>query len=323
VWTQTLPTGSVNLWGWGDAVLVSDPRRLWLLDAATGKIRFVINAADDELRDSQGDNPDGLPIQITGVVLSAATAFVGLNTATIAVDRTGERLWRRPRPDPRNGVRPPEGAPLTTLGRWLVTHDPSGQVAHLGLRDTSDGTLQWLAQYDAPPAGPPPGGPNGPPGHDDSWSRHEGRITNANVVIRDVQALRVVTLARGQTVWSATSPTPIAGIELFGSAVLVAADRLRAYDVATQAELWDYDARGARVAVTATGGSVFVAGADGMSLVDVNGRRRWFEPYPSDLINAAPDWAGVAGDLGYVTFRPQGGQPLDVDVIAVNLGTAA
>jgi hypothetical protein len=233
------------------------------------------------------------------------------------------RLWRRPRPDPRNGVRPPEGAPLAALGRWLVTHDLSGQVVHLGLRATSDGTLQWLAQYDTPPAGPPPGGPGGPSGTDDSWSRHEGRITDANIVIRDVQALRVVSLADdGQTVWSANSPTPIAGIELVGNAVLVAADRLRAYDVATQAQLWDYDARGARVAVTASRSSIFVAGADGMSLVDVNGRRLWFEPYPSDLANAVPDWAGVAGDLGYVTFRPQDGQPLDVDVIAVNLGTA-
>ena len=52
LWTQTLPTGSVNLWAWGDAVLVTDSRRLWLIDAASGDVRFSINAADDERSDA-------------------------------------------------------------------------------------------------------------------------------------------------------------------------------------------------------------------------------------------------------------------------------
>lgn len=324
LWTQTLPTGLVNLWAWGDAVLVADSRRLWLIDAANGDIRYVINAADDERVDAGGDNPDGAPIQITGVVLSPDAAFVGLNTATIALGVGGDRRWRRPRPNPRNGMRPPEGAPIATRGRWLVTHNPSDPVVHLGLRDTGDGALQWLTQYESAPAAPPPGGPDGPSGQSDgAWNRYEGRLTDAHLVLREVQEIRVVTLADGETVWRGASQTPIAGIEVVGETVLVAADRLRAYEVATQAQLWEHDTRGARAA-TASGTSIFVAGEDGMSLVDMSGQQRWLEPYPSDLRNAVPDWAGVEGDLGFVTFRPRGEQrgPLDFDVIAVNLGTS-
>src|SRR6185369_6594089 len=119
--------------GWGDAVLASNSRQLWLIDAATGDIRSTINAVDDERRDSQGDNPEGTSVQVTGVVLTVDTAFVGLNTATVAFSRTGQRLWRRPRPDGNNGVRPPEGAPIAASGRWLVTHDQSDTVVNLGL----------------------------------------------------------------------------------------------------------------------------------------------------------------------------------------------
>lgn len=120
MWTQTLPTGSVNLWGWGDQVLVSDSRRLWLIDASSGDTRFAINAVDEETVEAQGDNPDEVPIQLTGVALAPETAFVGLGTATIALNRLGERVWRRPRPNPRNGVRPPEGAPVAAHNGWLV-----------------------------------------------------------------------------------------------------------------------------------------------------------------------------------------------------------
>jgi hypothetical protein len=328
LWTRSLPTGLVTLWSWGDAVLASDSRRLWLIDAGSGAVRFVINAADDEKADSQGDNPDHAAIQITGVVLAAQAAFVGLNTATIAFDRRGRRLWRRARPSPRNGVRPGAGVPIATDGRWLVTHEASGAIVNLALRDARDGALQWLAQYEPAPAGPPPAGPGGPGGSspppDEAWSRSEGRITDRYLVIREVQEVRVVTMADGELLWRGASPTPIAGIELAGSTILVAADRLRAYEVATQAQRWDYDARGARVGVTPGGTRIFVASDQGLSLVDADGHELWSNRYPAYLLDAGPDWAGVQGDLGFVTFRARDPQrnPLDFDTLAVNLGIA-
>src|SRR5262249_38239157 len=155
--------------------------------------------------------------------------------------------------------------------------------------------------YQSTSGGPPPaGGGNAPPGQDDAWNRNEGRITDAYIAVREAQNVRVVAINDGATVWSASSETPVVGIELLGSALLVAADHLRSFKVANQAQLWDYNARGGRVAVTSSGSSVFVAGDEAMSLVDASGRPLWSLPYPDYLLNAAPDWVGVAGDLGYV-----------------------
>ena len=334
LWEHPLPTGLVNLWPWGDAVLVSDPRRLWLLDTRTGQQHFAIDVAGIEEKDSRGDNPDKHPVEIGGVAVAGNTAFVGLGTATIALNRAGKRLWRRARPDARLGVRPPSGVPVATLGRWLVTHDPNGPLVDLGLRNVSDGKLQWLVQYEPAPTTvavppPPPGPPGGPsatpgpagPGIDEAWTRSEGRIGPAHVIIREVQEVRVVALATGQTVWRQISLMPIAGIELVGGLVLVAADRLRAYAVADGNGQWDADQRGARVAIAPDGHSIVVASDQGLSSLDLHGKTLWHQPFPDAVQNTIADRITVERDVAYVTFRPRDDQsePLAVDVIGVAL----
>ena len=297
-WQRPLETGLVNLWPWGDAVVVTDARQLWILDAKTGARRFVINVADHEERDSRGDNPDKLPVQIGGVAIATDAAYVGLGTATIALSRSGRTVWRRARPDARNGIRPPAGVPVATRGRWLVTHDPSGSVVDLGLRDVADGELQWLKQYEPTAATPPPQGPGGPP-MDESWTRSEGRIGKAHVVIREVQEVRVVSLTTGATVWRQVSETPIAGMELVGDTVLVAADRLRAYAVATGAELWQVPQRGARVAVAPDGAGVVVASEQGLAAINLQGVTRWQRTYPPAVADAVADRITAVGNLAY------------------------
>jgi hypothetical protein len=226
-------------------------------------------------------------------------------------------------------VRPPAGVPIATRDGWLVTHDPSGSVVDLGLRDVRDGGLQWLVQYEpaAAPSGPAPGPPGGPPGPgvDEAWTRSEGRIGEAHVVIREVQEVRVVALSNGATVWREQSQTPIAGVELVGDTVMVAADRLRAYAVATSAERWQVDLRGARVVVTPNGRSVFVASEQGLAELDLNGVTLWRGPYPDVVRDAVPDRVSAEGEVGYVTFRPRDErrEPLDIDVLAVALGRPA
>jgi serine/threonine protein kinase len=324
-WSSTLPTGLVNLWPWGADLLVSDPRRLWLLDAATGTQRFLLPVADDEERASTGDDPDRLPVQVGGVAIAGEVVYVGLGTATVALSRQGHQLWRRARPDARNGVRPPAGIPVATRDRWLVTHDPNGALVNLGLRDVTDGHLQWLVQYQpAPPVVVPPGGPQGPggpPPPDEAWTRSEGRVGTAHVVIREVQEVRVVSLAKGATVWRQVSELPVAGMELVDDIILVAADRLRAYAIGTGAELWQVDLRGARVAVTPRGDRIVVAGEQGLAALDRSGTAIWQRPYPPAVADAAADRITATDDLAYITFRPKAEQstPLDVDVIAVSL----
>ena len=321
-WGRTLPAELVNLWSWGDTVLVSDSRRLWLLNALTGEQRFVVNAAEVEAQDSRRDNPDHLPVQINGVALSGDVAFVGLGTATVAFERSGRRLWRRARPNERNGARPPAGVPLATSGGWLVTHDPSGSVVDLGVRDVDNGQLRWLVQHEpAAPlrAGPPGGFPAAPA--DEAWTRSEGRIGSAHVVIREIQEVRVVSLANGATAWRHVSQRPVAGIELVGDKVLIADDRLRAHAVGTGAELWQVDLRGARVVVAPDGRSIVVASEQGLSALDLNGVMLWHKPYPDAVLGAVADRITAAGDLAFVTFRPRGEQrePLAIDVLAVAL----
>ena len=332
-WTRELPTGLVNLWPWGEDLLITDARRLWLLEARTGRQRFTLDVAAREEAAAAGDNPDNHPIQLGGVAVSSDTAYVGLGTASVALDRTGRQLWRRARPDSRNGVRPPAGVPVATRGQWLVTHDPSGAVVDLGLRDVKDGRLRWLVQYEpasttpgGPPPGPPaPGGESGPPPTDAAWSRSEGRIGQAHVVIREVQEVRAVALTNGSTTWRQVSQTPIAGMELVGDTVLVAADRLRAYAVASGAQLWDAELRGARVAITPDGRTIVAAGDQGIAALDPSGRVLWLRPYPEALGDAIADRVRVQGDVAVVTFRPKGEQrdPLAIDVIAVRLGPDA
>ncbi|HLT12149.1 MAG TPA: serine/threonine-protein kinase [Micromonosporaceae bacterium] len=326
-WSHTLPTGLVNLWPWGDAVLVSDYRRLWLVNARTGGEEFVVDAADREEVDSRGDNPDGHPIQIGGVALSDELTFVGLGTATIALERSGARRWRRSRPDARNGVRPPAGVPLAYGDGWLVTHDPAGSLVELGLRNADSGALRWLVQYEpaAAPNLPPPGPPGSRPGPkvDEAWHRSEGRVGTDLILVREVQEVRVVSLANGTRVWEQSSQTPIAAIELMGDQVLIGADRVRAYAFRTGAARWEADLRGARMAALPDGKAVFVASEYGLSSLDDNGQVLWHADYPRSVSNAVADRVTVAGNLGLVTFRPRDErlEPLDVDVLAIALAS--
>jgi hypothetical protein len=106
--------------------------------------------------------------------------------------------------------------------------------------------------------------------------------------------------------------------------VLVAADRLRAYAVATGAELWQVDQRGARVAVAPDGRSVVAASEQGLSALRLNGATIWETPYPDAVLGTVADRVSVEGRVAYVTFRPRDDrrEPLDIDVIAITLGEA-
>jgi hypothetical protein len=110
-------------------------------------------------------------------------------------------------------------------------------------------------------------------------------------------------------------------MDLVDDVVLVAADRLRAYAVASGAQLWEADFRGSRLASTPDGAGVIVASEQGLAALRLDGAVRWQQPYPDAVRDAAADQITVEGSFAYVTFRPRGErrEPLDVDVIAVAL----
>ena len=326
LWATPFPTGPLNLRQWGDAVLVSDSRTLWLLNAADGTEIFTVKAVDDEDRASRNDNPDGVAVEVGAGAIAADRVFVGLGTATIAINRQGGPVWREPRPPRRNGRRPPSGAPLAAGGTWLLTHDKSDTVVQLGLRNAGNGdvTPRWPIEYTVEqlPAGPPPG-PGGPP-DDAGWHRSEGRIGTAHVVVRDMSQVRAFALGDGRQVWSKPPQMPIAAIEVVGDLVLVAADRLTAYRIADGSSRWSVDLRGARIAPTVDGKTIIVATDQTVSALSLTGSQLWRTSLESRLGDASIDRLTVSERVGFLTFRSQGEQvqPLDIDVVAVALDTS-
>jgi outer membrane protein assembly factor BamB len=122
-------------------------------------------------------------------------------------------------------------------------------------------------------------------------------------------------------VWQHRSPAPVAGIELAGDVLLVAADRLTAYALGTGTELWRAELRGARLGVSADGRTIVAAGEQQVSAFDRAGGTRWNVRLPDAFAQAVPDRVTVADDAVYVTFRAGPGRPgpIDVDVLAITL----
>jgi outer membrane protein assembly factor BamB len=310
LWTHPLPARFVDAHPWQGAVFVADMTGLWLLDPASGRQRFAVDAGSLKVRGA-----------IQHLVSSVERAFVEADASTVALDDQGHRLWHEP------------GSPLAADSRWLLTHDRTGATVQVGLRDAATGQGRWLARYGAstwPPSGPPPDGgpPGGPPGGpsmvDDAWSRTEAHLGAELVAVRDGHDLRVLRLRDGETAWHKAWPTPIAAIAVAGDLLLVGADRLTALSLATGTRAWRSPLRGARMAISADGRTIVVAAERTITAVDRAGNLRWQTDLPDAVTRAVPDRVTIDQRTAFVTFKPvdQQVEPLDVDVVAVALGDA-
>jgi hypothetical protein len=309
LWTHPLPARFVDAHAWQGAVLVADATGLRLLDPASGRQRFAVDAV--------GSLKAGGAIQ--HMVSSAERAFVDVDAATVVLDEQGGRLWRQP-----------GESPLAADSGWLLTHDRTDATVQVGLRDAATGRRRWLARYGVsapPPGGPPPGGgpPGGPSGGpplvDDAWSRAEAHLGAELVAVRDGQDLRVLRLRDGGIVWHWASPTPIAAIAVAGDLLLVGADPLTALTFATGTTAWQSPLRGARMAISADRRTIVVAADRTITAMDPAGRPQWQTELPTAVPHAVPDRVIVDQRTAFVTFKPMGRQeqPLDVDVVAVAL----
>ena len=335
-WTQTLPGAAVNLRPWGDAVLVTDSRTLWLINAATGVTVFSRNVAEQEETAARGDNADNLAIEIGAIAVSTGLAFVGLGTATVAIDRQGRRVWRIPRAARQAGLRPPAGSPQAANDTWLLVQDVANSVVRVSLREVSRGERTWVVSYNQGPltnvpGGPPPGpsgaprgevggGPGGAPPVD-SWSLSEARFGAGYVALRDSRAVRVLALADGRTTWQKVSDKPIAGIEVVGDLLVVAADRLTGYALDRDAQRWQLDLRGVRIAPTPDGKRMVVASETEILLLDLAGTVVWRAALPATVSGLAPERLTTDDHTAYLTFRPSPQQREfgGVDVLAIAL----
>jgi serine/threonine protein kinase/outer membrane protein assembly factor BamB len=357
-WQHPLLTGVVTIRPWGDGVLVTDPRTVWLLKADNSDEVFSVPLAQQELATATAEGQGTAQPEIGAVAVGTDRAFFGLGTATIALDRKGTVVWRVP-----GTAIQPAGAPLAAQGNWLVTQDPLPGVAtatpgatmyRLAVRDVSTGSRRWRMDY-APvpfvaPNGPPPGPGGGPPGggppgggppggglaggpagqvqavtgppmDDEAWQRHEAVFSANQVVVRDAQEVRAFALADGRLLWTHSSQTPVSAMVVVGDIVLVAASQISAYSLATGVGRWQAAVRGARLAGTLDGRAVVVASDSEVSAIDTSGNVLWETPLPQTLAGTAVDTLIAGKDEVYLTVKPRENrdQPLPVDVVAFSL----
>jgi outer membrane protein assembly factor BamB len=336
-WTRDLPGGAVAQRPWDDAVLITDLGTAALVDAATGTPRFTADLAGAERAASRDENPDHLAVEIGAVVTGVGHAYLDLGTATVAIDRQGHQVWRRPRATQPDGRRTAAPVPLAAGPERLVLREVVDGTVQISLADPDTGQVRWSTRYAAPPPGsshpppgpppdggpPPPDGgppPGGPP-PDEAWNRSEARLGPSHLALRDIQDLRVVRAADGGTVWRGSSPTPVAAIELVGDLLVVSADRLTARHVPTGDPAWQAPIRGSRIAVAPDGGTVVAATEQEVTALDAAGRVRWRTKVPGTVTGAVPDTVTIQDGIVYVTFRgrPDRHQPLDTDVVAFAL----
>ena len=331
IWSETL-TGRVRLYPWGDVILAASESAVWSLDPLLGRRKFGLNAADLDAQPQL----DGQPAGIGRIAISDSRAFIRLDTATIAIDRAGRRVWPQPLPAPPAGAQYAT-SPLAADATWLVTHDVFDATTHVGLFAASTGHPQWAMRYDVVPPLDPPGSPEPPPEEgppedggpggglpdeervDPAWSESEVRINETHAFVRDGYDLRAVRLSNSFRGWMTSSQRPVVGIELVRNLVLMAADRVYAFETGSGDAVWVHEARGARIAITPDRNTIVAVSEKGISALGTNGVPRWEVPLPRNLRNAMPDRVIAQDNVAFVIFRPRGGQPLDFDVAAFAL----
>jgi serine/threonine protein kinase len=331
VWTMPLQTIRLDLRLWGTQVVATDLKQMWLLDARTGELNLVMNLVEVESADAHADDPDDLAVEIYGVATAGEVAFVGLGTATIAVNRIGTPQWREPRPPQVGKIRPPAGNPVAANATHLVTQDITGTTAQVSLIDPATGGRHWTTRYSLPgaqqvptvpaPGSSPPGG--GPLGglQDTAWRRTEVKLTDTYIAIRDVQQIRVLRVGDGGQVWYFANLTPVAGIEVLGDQVVVAADRLTGYALQTGEVVWQSAVRGARICAAPDGRTLLAADSTAIYALDSQGFSRWQARLPTQLTGGVPDRLTADAHTAYLTLspRPEVSGNLPADVVAVAL----
>src|SRR6185436_19834013 len=147
-------------------ILVNDAHRLWLLSAATGQ--EIVPGVDVVATEAQtaGTSPSGLSID--AIVPAPNQIYLGLATATLALDGGLKQIWRVAR---RPGV--PAPTPVAGTDDRLLTHNVlNSTTVQIGLRETRRGDRLWFVDYEPGQPLQADGGPGGSP-PEASWNLFE------------------------------------------------------------------------------------------------------------------------------------------------------
>jgi hypothetical protein len=313
-WSQPLHTEQLDVFDWGPAVLVTAGRRAWRIGTAGGQESFAIDAGGT----------------IRAVGLAPDRAFLDviapLGPQLRAINRAGTEVWYEPVWE----------TPLVANTEWLVTRRELNGTVWITLREAANGQQRWSVQYPLPgdprggegpggprgPGGPPgPGGPGGPgpdgaPGSE-SWALAEARLGRTDVVVRDVNDLRVFRLADGDVRWQQVWERPVVGLELLGDVVVLAADRIVGLRLGDGEQLWETKLRGARLTAAADGRLVYAIASNTVAAIDATGVAPWHGTLPG-LQEGDVERVVVRHPVGYAVLVPQP-FPDRADVIAFAL----
>ncbi|MEV4413433.1 PQQ-binding-like beta-propeller repeat protein, partial [Catellatospora sp. NPDC049609] len=269
-WSIPLVADQPELHDWGPAVLVTAGRQVWRIETAAGRKSFAVDAGGT----------------VRHVALATDRAFLDVSAPIgpqlRALNRAGAEVWQQP-------VRE---TPLAANTDWLVTRRELNGTVWITLREAATGQQRWSVQYPLPPdpkqgggngpggqpPPPPPPGGDGPPGGgppDAAWARAEASLGKAEVVVRDINDLRVFGLADGAVRWSKVWERPVVGVELLGDVVVLAADRIYGFHLGNGEQAWNMDLRGARLAAAPDGKLVYAIAADTVAAIDQAGRAPW------------------------------------------------
>jgi serine/threonine protein kinase len=320
LWQRTLVSSDAAMWFWGNGVLVADGAWLMLYDLAKGAQKFRHRASDLAAR---AIGPNHGAIRVTGVALNATTAFIGVGSAILAINRAGNvvstmRVGNRLTETPET--------PTAASANWVVTQT-IGLQSFVDLYRVGSKNPTWESLPYTPLGFSPNGGPDDGPatvGTDDPATRLvEARIIGGSIVARSERDVRAFSIADSLVQWHELESGPVHAMAAINSSVLVASTSLTKYDTTAGNVQWRVPLAAIRVAVLSQPSQptvIVAATAGGVVGLEAHGRTVWTAHLPVDLPSTTPTGVTIGPHVAYVTFQlPEGAAAGTHDVVAIAL----
>ncbi len=317
---QKLISSDAAMWLWGNGILISNGSWLDLYNLGTGKRLFHVYPADLA---AKAIGPSHGPLHVTGIALNSTTAFIGLGSAILAVNRSGKVVTTL-----QVGLRltqTPETPTAASTG-WVVTQ-MVGLQSFVALYRAGSKHPAWISQPYTPLDFNPNGDP-APAATDDPATRLvEARIIGGSVVARSERDVRAFAIPDGSGQWHELESGPVHAMAAINASVLVASTQLTKYDTGSGSIQWQVPIAPVRLAVLSQPNQATVivaATAGGVVGLEAHGRTVWTAHLPVSLNSTMPTGVTVGPHVAYVTFQVPDGAPAgSADVVAIALDDKA
>ena len=323
LWSQSQVSSDAAMWLWGSGILVSDGAWLALYDL-TGKQKFRVQPASLA---SKAIGPTHGVLRVTGLALNSTTAYVGLGSAMVAINRAGKAVHTWQVGD--RLAETPE-TPTAASDKWVVTQTvgllSSVNVypakSELAVLQQTYPPLQFNIDGTTDAAAAAPGTTTDP-----AVRFAEARIVDGYVVARIERDVRAFAIADGSALIHEGEPGPVHAIAPINSSILVASTSISKYDILSGNRQWQAAIPAMRLAVVSQPGQatvVVAATVGGVTGLDAHGRVLWYAHLPVSLATATPSGITIAPHAAYVTFDlPAGSDAGLPDVVAIALDDKA